>query len=194
MRIGWFGGSFDPPHRGHLAVAAAAAEAFGLARVLFAPVGKQPLKTAGSEAAFADRVAMVRLLCAGDRRFAVSELDGPREDGLPNYTVDALRRLRTEEPEGEVFGLLGVDAFGQMRRWREPEALRELAEWIVVTRPGYEAAVPEGVHLLEGVWVDMAASALRARLRAGDDCVEAIPGDVLGYIREHGLYAGESIR
>ena len=172
-------------------MARAAADAFGLGRVLFAPVGRQPLKAAGSEATFADRVAMVRLLCGGDRRFAVSELDGPRSDGGANYTVDALRRLREEEPGVEVFGLVGADAFEQMEHWREPKALRELAEWIVVTRPGYGAVgfLGKRAHLLEGVWVDVAASALRERLRAGEDCTDAVPAEVLRYIRELGLYS-----
>ncbi len=83
MRVALFGGSFDPPHHGHIAIAKAAADGLALDRVLFAPVGRQPLKEEGKPTPFADRMAMVELACRVDPRFEVSELDAPRHDGLP---------------------------------------------------------------------------------------------------------------
>jgi nicotinate-nucleotide adenylyltransferase len=191
MRVALFGGTFDPIHRGHLAIAAAAAERFALDEVLFAPVGKQPLKLGVVEGAgFADRLAMVRVACEGDARFVATDLDAPRADGGPNYTVDTLERLRRETPEAELFVLVGVDSFLDLPRWREPERLIELAEWIVVSRPGFflPTALPARVHLLDGVCEDVSATELRERLRSGDDCSELLPPMALHYIREHHLY------
>src|SRR5580698_4249203 len=99
MRVALFGGSFDPPHHGHIAIATAAADVFDLDSVLFAPVGRQPLKADGASASFADRLAMVELACGADKRFAASDLDAPRGDGGPNYTVEALAALHKAMPE-----------------------------------------------------------------------------------------------
>jgi len=198
MRVALFGGTFDPPHRGHVAVAKAAADAFGLDRVLFAPVGRQPLKAKNGASAFADRVAMVELACAGDGRFEVSLVDAPRADGTPNYTVDALLALRQTMPDDSLFNLVGADSFLHMRQWREPERLLELAEWIVVSRPGFPLAAIEAmgwtrgqrerVHLLEGVQEDVAATTLRERLEAGASCTDVLPEPVAAYIQQHRLY------
>lgn len=193
MRVGLFGGSFDPPHRGHVAVARAAAEAFGLERVLMAPVGRQPLK--GVSTPFGDRLAMVGLACGGDKRLVASDVDAPRGDGVPNYTVDTLGRLRQEMAGVELFGIVGMDAFREMGKWREPERLMELAEWIVVTRPGYEGdvgGISGRAHLLDAVRVDVSATGLRERLRLGEDCSGLVPGAVLRYIAENGLYRGSA--
>ena len=99
MRVALFGGTFDPIHRGHLALASAAASAFALDRVLFAPVGRQPLKAESPAATFADRLAMTRLAVASaaDPSFAVSSVDAPRHDAAPNYTVDKIGRASCRE-------------------------------------------------------------------------------------------------
>ena len=99
QRIAFFGGSFDPPHLGHLAVARAAREALALDTVLFAPVGTQPLKPTGSTAGFDDRVAMTRLAIAGEPAFEISLADAPKPSGAPNYTLDTLRKLKSELPK-----------------------------------------------------------------------------------------------
>jgi nicotinate-nucleotide adenylyltransferase len=121
MRVALFGGSFDPPHHGHTAIAAAAADVFDLDQVLFAPVGRQPLKPEGAPASFADRLAMVELACRTDPRFAVSDLDAPRSDGSPNYTVQTLTTLQEAMPDARLFNLVGADSFLNLPRWREPE-------------------------------------------------------------------------
>jgi nicotinate-nucleotide adenylyltransferase len=205
MRIAFFGGTFDPVHRGHIAIARAAAEQFGLDEVIFAPVGRQPLKTNPPEASFRDRVAMARLACAdadgSKAKLLVSEVDAARPDGEPNYTVDTLRELAEARPDATLFAISGADSFLTFRSWRDPDVLLELAEWIVFSRPGFVlkdlasalALSPDQrrrVHLLETVHEDVSASELRRRLSAGDDCSEWLPRPVLEYIREHGLYAG----
>ena len=175
-------------------MARAAADRFQLEQVLFAPVGRQPLKDEGAGASFADRLAMVELACREDERFRSSGMDGPREDGGANYTVDALEVLVREMPGVELFGIVGMDAFLQMPRWREPERLKEMADWVVVTRPGYCGGVAgDRVHLLEGVWVNVSATMLRERMRCGEDCGEQVSGEVLSYIAARGLYGGAGI-
>ena len=191
MRVALFGGTFDPIHRGHLAVAGAAADAFALDRVLFAPVGRQPLKLGGTPTGFEDRLAMVRLACEGDVRFVATEVDAPRADWSPNYTVDTLETLRSQMPDATLFVLVGVDSFLELPQWRRPERLMELAEWIVVSRPGFslpKSSSPERVHLLKGVHEDVSATVLRERLRLGESCGDLLPTRVLRYIREHHLY------
>ena len=198
MRVALFGGSFDPPHHGHLAIAAAAADVFDLDQVLFAPVGRQPLKTVGSPANFADRLAMVELACRADSRFAVSDLDAPRGDGTPNYTVQTLAALREAMPHARLFNLVGADSFLDLPRWHEPERLLEVAEWIVVSRPGFPLAnlsalglTPQQrgrVHLLQTVHEDVAATNLRERLEAGDPCADVLDPAVSAYIQAHILY------
>lgn len=150
-RIAFFGGSFDPPHRGHIEVAKAARDALRLETVLFAPVGAQPLKTAGSTARFAERVAMTRLAIEGERAFAVSMADAPQPEGKPNYTLDTLRRLRAEIPAGgELFCLMGADSFAMLRKWHRAAEIPFAASLIVASRPGQtlsdlEALLPQGV-------------------------------------------------
>lgn len=198
MRIGYFGGTFDPPHRGHLALARAAADAFALDRVLFAPTGRQPLKEDAPHAEFADRVAMVRLLCLQDARFEAVDWDAPHPDGSPNYTVDLLQELREREPADELFSLVGADSFLQLRRWREPDRLLELAEWIVVSRPDFDLGGLEAlgltleqsarVHPMTNLEDDTSATEIRARLRFGITPEGRLTPEVLLYIARMRLY------
>jgi nicotinate-nucleotide adenylyltransferase len=200
MRITLFGGTFDPPHRGHIAIARAAADAFRLDLVLFAPTGLQPLKLDTETTSFKDRVALTAAACQSDPRFAVSTIDAPRPDHTPNYTVDALAALRAQHPADTLFNLVGADSFLSLRLWRDPDRLLELAEWIVVTRPGYELAPPQlaslnltirqraRVHLLAGVAEDISATGLREHLRRGDSCEDLLPANVSAYIANHHLY------
>lgn len=198
MRIGFFGGSFDPPHRGHVAIAKAAADAFGLEKVLIAPTGRQPLKPAGARASFEDRFAMVACISELDRRFAASELDAPRADGAVNYTVDALKVLEDWLPDAEVYTIIGADSFLEFRRWRDSGELLRLSEWIVVSRPGFVHNLsdeaewrPEErdrIHRLETVMEDVSASDIRRRLALGDPCTGLLSAAVKDYIARHGLY------
>jgi nicotinate-nucleotide adenylyltransferase len=203
MRVALFGGTFDPIHRGHLAIAAAAADSFSLDRVLFAPAGRQPLKPEGTPTTFADRLAMAALACAADRRFVVSEVDAPRTDGSPNYTVDTVTELQGEMPAAKLFLLVGADSFLDLPRWHEAEKLLQMVEWIVVSRPRFVLPEPlleefpggafrtvarERIHMLNSVHEDVSATELRERLHNSEDCSDLLPAAVMQYIREHGLY------
>ena len=152
-RVAFFGGSFDPPHLGHLAVARAAREALALDSVLFAPVGAQPLKPEGSTASFEDRLAMTRLAIAGEPGFAVSLVDAPKPSAAPNYTIDTLFELRAElSTDGLLFCLMGADSFFGMRRWHRGAEIPFVAPLIVTSRPGQplndlRAALPPGLTM-----------------------------------------------
>jgi nicotinate-nucleotide adenylyltransferase len=200
MRVALFGGTFDPPHRGHLAIARAAADAFSLDRVLFAPTGLQPFKLDIATTPFATRLALVSAACNEDPRFAPSDIDAPRPDGSPNYTVDTLAALAALHPQDTLFNLVGADSFLSLPRWHEPARLLDLAEWIVVTRPGYPLSEPDlaplglnpdqrsRVHVLAGVAENVSATDLRERLRQGDPCADLVPPPVSAYIAKKHLY------
>lgn len=152
-RVAFFGGSFDPPHFGHLAVARAARAALHLDAVLFAPVGAQPLKPSGSTAPFEDRVEMTRLAIAGESGFELCLADAPRPDGAPNYTLETLLAVRAQLPQGGVlFCLMGADAFLGLRGWHRAAEIPFVAPLVVASRPGQNlegvrAALPAGLTL-----------------------------------------------
>jgi nicotinate-nucleotide adenylyltransferase len=166
-RVAFFGGSFDPPHLGHLAVARAAQVAFALDTVLFAPVGMQPLKPEGPVASFEDRLAMTRLAIAGQPGFEVSLVDAPKppdaprqEDArqsspnyAPNYTFDTLESLRRSlAPRSLLFCLMGADSFFGWRHWHRAAEIPFVAPLIVASRPGQplqdlKAALPPRLAL-----------------------------------------------
>jgi len=152
-RVAFFGGSFDPPHLGHLAVARAARDALGLDTVLFAPVGAQLLKPHGSTAAFPDRLAMTRLAIAGEPGFAISLADAPMPSGAPNFTLETLLNLRAQlPPDGALFCLMGADSFFSLRRWHRSAEVPFAAPLIVASRPGQRLddlrdALPEGLTM-----------------------------------------------
>ena len=165
-RVAFFGGSFDPPHLGHVAVACAARQALSLDRVLFAPVGLQPLKPAGSSASFEDRAAMTRLAIANQPGFEISLADAPkpgtsassftRPNFTPNFTFDTLTAIRESLPkETTLFMLLGADSFLAFRHWHRAAELPFLAGLIVAARPhenldDLSAGLPDGISLEAG--------------------------------------------
>ncbi len=199
MRVGLFGGSFDPPHRGHLAVARAARDRFHFDRVLLAPVGAQPLKPEGPHAPFADRLRMVELLCDGTPGLEASSIDAPRPDRQPNYTIDSVRTLRAElPPASELFIILGADAFLDIRRWKAPDDLLNEARWIVVSRPGFDLTQLDSlglssrqrahVEILSDLADPVSATGIRERLGDHQTASQLVPAKVLEYIRAHHLY------
>jgi len=168
-RIAFFGGSFDPPHMGHLAVAHAARVALGLDIVLFAPVGTQPLKPVGSTASFDDRVAMTRLAIAGDAGVEGSLADAPKASGAPNYTVDTLTALKRELPPGcALYFLMGADSLAGLRRWHRAAEIPFIAPLIVASRPGQplddlRALLPAGLAMAEESGSDVPDSDVEVR-------------------------------
>lgn len=202
MRVGLFGGTFDPPHLGHLAVARAVRDRFALDPVLLAPAGVQPLKPGGAQAPFADRLRMVELLCDGCKGIEASAIDAPRPDGLPNYTIDTLHRLQAEvTPAAEIFVIVGADAFLDIRRWKCPEELLRDWRWIVVSRPGFDVSALDSLGLTPAQRAQVetlsdfanpaSATEIRDRLHESEDdeaATDLVPAKVLEYIKTHHLY------
>ena len=168
-RVAFFGGSFDPPHLGHLAVARAAKAALQLDTVLFAPVGAQPLKPLGSTADFAHRLAMTRLAIAGEPGLAISMADAPKPSGEPNYTLETLLGLRAKlPPDSSLFCLMGADSFALLRRWHRAAEIPFVAPLIVASRPGenlldLRAWLPSGLSIEASPTLDKTDSGVELR-------------------------------
>jgi nicotinate-nucleotide adenylyltransferase len=199
--LGVFGGTFDPIHVAHLAVAESARDATGLAEVLFVPAGEPPHKRAQRISPVADRMAMVRLAVAGNAAFTASDLELRRAG--PSYTVDTLEALRSElVAVGKDPGLaliVSAEAFADFATWREPERILELATLVVAPRDGYPDATPEALRqrfpgtsprivVLEGPRLRLSASELRTRAAAGRSLRYLVPDAVAAYIGDHALY------
>ena len=188
MRLGIFGGSFDPPHLGHLLPVIDAAEALRLDAVRFVPAGEQPFKTGRASASAAHRLAMTERLVAGIPGFAAdpSEIDRP---GL-SFTVDTVTQMAARHPSAELVLLLGADAFALFEQWREPERIRALASIAVLQRGGDPAIVPKDatVQVLQTRRVDISSTELRARVADGRTIRGFVPDAVADYIAEHRLY------
>jgi len=222
MRIAFFGGTFDPPHRGHIAIARAAMTRLGLDQVLVAPVGTQPLK--GAHSSFEDRLAMVRLAVAAEPGLVASSVDAPLPGGQPNYTFATLQRLQRHlQPSDELFCLLGADSFLTLKRWHQCAELLLFCDFVVAGRPGFSLrqfsdALPEGVEntgeyresaftrfelagpsgrqstlfLLPDLDQDISATEIRAALAGGSEQQTVVAPAVAEYIRSHALYRPEA--
>src|SRR5438270_4441078 len=144
MNIGLFGGTFDPIHRGHTALASAAKQQFQLGRIHFVPANVPPHKQKQPLTAFAQRYAMVALATAQEKSFIPSLLEAPPENERSagaNYSIDTVRRFkRSLKKSDRLFFLIGIDAFRDITQWREAEALFQECEFIVASRPGYSLA------------------------------------------------------
>jgi nicotinate-nucleotide adenylyltransferase len=196
-RIGLFGGTFDPPHVGHLALAEWAREQLRLDCVLFVPAGRPPHKGRARLSPVEHRVAMTRLAVRGNRAFAVSALEVLR-DG-PSFTVDTLRALRRREPRARIFLLMGEDSLAEFHTWRDPEGIVAFATLAVAVRPGLPGpgrrasrgpGLPGGrkIAWLRNPGLDVSSSAVRARLGSGRTVRYLVPDAVARYIARHRLY------
>jgi nicotinate-nucleotide adenylyltransferase len=144
MNIGLFGGTFDPIHRGHIALAQAAQEQFKLGRIYFTPANIPPHKQLGPLTSFPHRYAMIALATAGQKAFVPALLEAPPDNGQSaqaNYSIATVRLLKSRLPQRDrLFFLIGIDAFGEIASWHEAEALFRECEFIVASRPGYSLA------------------------------------------------------
>ena len=187
MRLALFGGTFDPIHNGHLAVAREAGRQFRLAKVLLIPASHPPHKYSLTRTAYRHRHRMVELACEGDPLLEASRLE---EGSEYSYSLQTIRRMRERlEPGEEMFFLIGADAFAEIDTWHRWREVIGAVDFIVVSRPGHDYAMPEGakVHRLETLALTTSSSDIRARLAAGDEDVD-LPAAVLEYIRENRLY------
>ncbi len=185
--VGLFGGSFDPIHHGHLLVGLAAVEALGLDSLRFVPAHTQPFKGGRHGATPEQRAAMVALAIAGEPRFALERVELDR--GGPSYTVDTLRTLTAREPGVDFALLVGADAVAELGGWREADALPGLARIVALTRSGAPAPPSPLVwRTLPVPAIEISATDVRARLRAGASVRWRVPDAVARYIAAERLY------
>ena len=191
MRIGVFGGTFDPPHVGHLLMATDAREALELDRLIFVPAGAQPFKVDTPPIASGqDRLEMVRLAVADDANYVVDDAEINRK-GL-SFTVDTLEHLASRHAGSKLFFLLGQDALAGFPKWRNPDRILELATLAVVTRSGApgvgELRSAEGLVRVSTRQVDVSSTEIRERRRAGKSIKGFVPESVERFIDVRGLY------
>jgi nicotinate-nucleotide adenylyltransferase len=197
LRIGIYGGSFDPVHIGHLALAEEARYSLGLDIVYVVPTARQPLKLAAQGASPEQRLAMLQLACADNPHLIVSAIEQHRPP--PSYTADTLAAFAAEHgPTADLWFVLGADAARDLPRWHRAEAIIGLARLAIVGRPGYsldldalEAQLP-GLRArslrIDGPQLEIASSELRARIAAGRPVRYQIPEPARAYIAANGLY------
>ncbi len=217
MRVAIFGGTFDPIHAGHLKAATAAANSFCLDRILFVPSGNPPHKPPGKLTRFVHRYAMVTLACAGEPRFVPSLIEAPRDTGRPYYSIDTARRVKKSLGRRDrLFFLIGLDAFLELPEWRAPERLLDMADFIVVSRPGYSLqevlrvvrrrmvgspSVLAGqttiqlrrsrLHLLGSVNATVSSREIREWIGEGKPVASLLPPLVKEYILKQSLYSSK---
>ncbi len=192
-RLGVLGGSFDPPHLGHLVIASEACARLRLDSVLFVPAAAPPHKAAGCSAPAALRLEMTRLAVAGDQRFAVSDIEVER---ALVYTRETLRAVCEDHPDRDLCFIMGSDSLLQFDTWHDPVGILELATLAVAIRPGDDPADittaagrwADRVELLETPIIGVSSTALRARVAAGLPLRYLVPAAVETFIREKRLY------
>jgi nicotinate-nucleotide adenylyltransferase len=189
MKIGLFGGSFDPVHLGHLLVAQAAREEAGLSRVYFVPAAQSPFKPATQPAPAAERLKLLRLALAGDVDVEIDDQEIRR--GGVSYTIDTLRAYAARFPGAELFCLIGGDQPAQLPKWREAGELARLAQFLIIPRPGEAVtalAAPFRGLVLRGFPLDISSSEIRRRILARLPWAHLVPVAVAEAIRNNGLY------
>jgi len=188
VRLGFLGGTFDPPHVGHLLVATDAVEALTLDRILFIPAASHPFKVDSVRATPAQRLEMLGLLVGDDPRFEVEPIEAHRA-GL-SYTVETMEALARRYPDDARFLLIGEDLVEQFATWREPGRIAALAEVVVLSRAG-GANGPAGRYPMRRIGtrrVDVSSTEVRARVREGRPIRGFVPDAVADYIQRSGLY------
>jgi nicotinate-nucleotide adenylyltransferase len=220
VRIGLFGGTFDPIHLGHLAVAREALQRFQLDCIHFIPAGAPPHKH--RNAPFAERLAMVALACAGEARFVPSSVEAPAP-GKKSYSILTVRRFRRELGDSaSLYFLIGADAFLTIQKWEQWRALLDAVNFVVISRPGFDLARVEtvlppnwkrrgtprdphgieyrlkrtSVYVISGVWEPVSGTDIRAALapagtRGANQADRSLPASVAEYLKKTGLYAGK---
>jgi nicotinate-nucleotide adenylyltransferase len=196
MRLGIFGGSFDPVHNAHLALARACQQQAKLDEVWFTPTAIQPLKQNGPRATDSHRLEMIRLAIKDEPTWRVCSIEIDR--GGFSYTVDTLRQIYEELPDASLFFLFGADALHDVTKWKEPREILRLAAPLVVRRAGQPSPELDQLRrlctentqpqLIEMPAMDVSSSEIRRRVAAGQPIDNFVPGAVADFITRHHLY------
>ncbi len=197
-RVGILGGTFNPPHLGHLICAQEAFVRLALDSVILMPAGQPPHKPLEQDPGSYHRLELCRRAVAGDERFEVSDLEVVREG--PSYTVDTLSELHARAPDSELFLIVGADVAAGLPAWREPERVLSLATLAIARRRGtsrraVEAALAglrggERAEFFRMPGIGVSSTEVRDRARSGEPITYFVPEQVAGYIDEHRLYGG----
>jgi len=183
--LGILGGTFDPVHNAHLAIAATAMQTLGLDKILWIPTGKPGYRKPPVASVY-DRLAMLALATKGEPDYEIDR--GEREANASPSTVDTLTALRAERPQDELYLLLGGDQYASLRAWREPAEVTRLARLAVFARPGHEVAPGADVIVVPMAPLAVSASDIRARAARGESLTGRVPPVVANYIVENRLY------
>jgi len=191
MKVGIFGGTFNPPHMGHLIVAESVRSRLDLGKIIFVPSFISPHKQDRATATGEDRLAMVRLAIGGDSRYDVSDLELRR--GGVSYTVDTLTEMAKGYPGDDLFFLLGMDNLLEFDTWKDPQRITELATIVVMTRPGFAAPEQppmEGMMLMycDVPEIAISSTAIRESVGRGESIRFLLPEAVEEYIYRRRLY------
>ena len=190
MKIGLFGGSFDPVHAGHLLVAQVACEELGLSRIFFVLAAQSPFKPENKPAPANFRAAMLRLALAGKSNYELDEQEIKRGGG--SYTIDTVRDYVRRIPQAQIFYLIGADNVPTLPKWREADELAKLVEFVVVPRPG-EAVTSNlppqfRLRILKGFPLALSSSQIRERVKASLPIENLVPAAVAEAIRNNRIY------
>lgn len=200
QKLGIFGGTFNPPHLGHLILAETAVNDLRLDRVFFVPAGQPPHKTTIPLAPAQDRLAMVKLATAHNQQLAVSGIDMDRLG--PHYTTDMVRMIQNFYPSADIYFLMGSDSLRDLLAWSHPDQLIHMAKLVVMQRPAIypdlaslSRALPgllERVYFLDAPEIEISSTAIVKRLRRGESVRYRVPDSVLTYLMERRLYVRKS--
>jgi len=201
-RIGLFGGTFDPPHLGHLILASEAKSQLGLTRLLWTVTPDPPHKQDQLITALEHRLAMVRLAIEDDPSFELSEVELDRPG--PHYTLDTIRLVAQQNPEAEIVPVIGGDSLQDLPTWHKPRELVYAAHWVgVMRRPGEEVnleqlerelpGIKSKVHYVDAPLLEIASREIRSRVADGRPFRYYLPNPVYEYINEHHLYRESEI-
>jgi len=211
MKIGIFGGTFNPIHFAHLRIVEEIREAFALSKVIFVPAATPPHKPLADDLSFAERVKMVGLAVQGNPHFTVSDLEGQREG--KSYSIDTLRVFREKYPTDELFLIMGSDSFADFKSWKNYSAIFSCCNIVTISRPGtrlfLNQALPVdiahefcyhesqnrlshrsgySVYSIEGTQLDISSTAIRSLLRQGKSIKYLLPATVEQYIKQQRFY------
>ena len=188
MRIGIYGGTFNPVHHGHLILARQALEEFKLDRLIFVPAAESPFKIQNHTAPADDRLAMLQSAIAGEDRFAVDPLEIER--GGVSYSIDTVKIFRSRDPKAELFFLVGEDNADRLTEWHRFEELKKLVCFVVLSRSeGFESSEYPVVQRR----IEISSTEIRNRVAKQESITYLVPESVKHYIEQHQLYQGERV-
>ena len=195
-KIGLFGGTFDPPHIGHTALARAVLEKFSLDKIIFIPAGNPPHKTDKKVTDKNHRYEMIRLATVGNPQFLISDFDIKNEK--PNYSYITIEHFKCEYPDDEIFFIVGADSYRDFPKWKNYPEILSLCTFIVVNRDGADVSdcllkyqkesTQHKALFLDDFSCDVSSTELREKLSSGKNCKGCLHESVFEYIKNNGLY------